>query len=154
MNSCHPLRRSPHLFCSGADDCKVKVWDVRVKRSVQTFTERFPVTAVAFADAGDVVFAGGVENTIKASVDVGQALLLRISPFSGAPPLTDCPWPPHNCLTAGQQQQLQQYRLARTRAAPSPFQLRCAVLGPTVSCLRPRSKRPAADAQSPLIARL
>ena len=35
--------------------CVRQVWDVRQKRSVQTLTERYQVTAVAWADAGDQV---------------------------------------------------------------------------------------------------
>lgn len=32
-----------------------QVWDMRVKRSVQTLPEKYQVCAVAFADAGDQV---------------------------------------------------------------------------------------------------
>lgn len=38
---------------------------MRVKRSVRTMTDAYPVTAVAFADAGDQVYSGGLDNTIK-----------------------------------------------------------------------------------------
>ena len=30
-----------------------------------TFKDRYQVTSVAFADAGDQVFSGGLDNTIK-----------------------------------------------------------------------------------------
>lgn len=65
VNSVCPLRRGPQLFVSGADDGAVKVWDMRVKRSVGSFKDKFPVCAVAFADAGDQVYSAGVDNTIK-----------------------------------------------------------------------------------------
>lgn len=37
---------------------------MRSKRSVQTLPNKYPVTAVAFADAGDQVYAGGLDNNI------------------------------------------------------------------------------------------
>ena len=36
----------------------IQVWDMRVKRSVQTFTGKYQVLAVAFSDAGDQVRCG------------------------------------------------------------------------------------------------
>jgi len=36
----------------------IQVWDMRVKRSVQTFTGKYQVLAVAFGDAGDQVCSG------------------------------------------------------------------------------------------------
>ncbi|GLI62903.1 WD-repeat protein 57 [Volvox africanus] len=65
VNSCCPLRRGPKMFVTGADDATVKVWDMRMKKSVYTMRDGFPVCAVAFADAGDQVFSGGVDNVIK-----------------------------------------------------------------------------------------
>ena len=89
VNSVCPMRRGPPLFTSGSDDATVKVWDPinpvctlwhlcssaiqnlcqvwdqRAKRSVMTFKDRYQVTSVAFADAGDQVFSGGLDNTIK-----------------------------------------------------------------------------------------
>nr|BAU61597.1 U5 snRNP-specific protein [Gonium pectorale] len=64
VNSCCPQRRGG-LFVSGADDGTIKVWDTRVKRSVHTLRCGFPVCAVAFADAADQVFSGGVDNAVK-----------------------------------------------------------------------------------------
>lgn len=65
VNSCCPLRRGPPLVVSGSDDGTSKVWDLRVKRSVQTLPEKYQVCAVAFADAGDQVYTGGIDNTVK-----------------------------------------------------------------------------------------
>lgn len=36
----------------------VQVWDMRVKRSIQTFTGKYQILAVAFSDAGDQVRLG------------------------------------------------------------------------------------------------
>mmetsp|Transcript_13103 Transcript_13103/g.38113 ORF Transcript_13103/g.38113 Transcript_13103/m.38113 type:complete len:352 (-) Transcript_13103:27-1082(-) len=66
VNSICPIRRGPPLFATASDDATVKVWDQRVRRSVVTFSDKFQVTAVAFADAGDQVYGGGLDNTIKA----------------------------------------------------------------------------------------
>mmetsp|Transcript_6200 Transcript_6200/g.13514 ORF Transcript_6200/g.13514 Transcript_6200/m.13514 type:complete len:357 (+) Transcript_6200:226-1296(+) len=65
VNSVCPMRRGPPLFASASDDASVKVWDMRVKRSILTFSDKFQVTSVAFADAGDQVYSGGLDNTIK-----------------------------------------------------------------------------------------
>eukprot|EP00879_Flechtneria_rotunda_P012538 GHRR01013091.1.p1 GENE.GHRR01013091.1~~GHRR01013091.1.p1 ORF type:complete len:308 (+),score=57.93 GHRR01013091.1:211-1134(+) len=65
VNSCCPLQRGPPLFVSGSDDSKVKVWDMRSKRSVQTLDATVPVCAVAFSAAGDQVYSGGLDNDIS-----------------------------------------------------------------------------------------
>lgn len=64
VNTCCPLRRGPNLFVSGADDSTVKLWDMRVKKSVQTMSDKYQVLAVAFADAGDQVYSGGINNLV------------------------------------------------------------------------------------------
>lgn len=38
-----------------ADSWCLQVWDLRVRRSIQTLTEDFQILAVAFGDAGDQV---------------------------------------------------------------------------------------------------
>lgn len=55
---------SLNLMCTCAQS-RMQVWDMRTKRSVQTFKDKFPVCSVAFADAGDQVYSAGVDNTIK-----------------------------------------------------------------------------------------
>ena len=45
--------------------CAAQLWDLRAKRSVHTLQETYQVTAVAFAEAGDQVYTGGIENVIK-----------------------------------------------------------------------------------------
>lgn len=67
VNSVCPARKGPPLLVSGSDDGSVKLWDLRVRRAVQSYGEkRFAVTAVAFADAGDAVYAGGIDNVVRA----------------------------------------------------------------------------------------
>uniref|UniRef100_A0A7S0S261 Anaphase-promoting complex subunit 4 WD40 domain-containing protein n=1 Tax=Chlamydomonas leiostraca TaxID=1034604 RepID=A0A7S0S261_9CHLO len=65
VNSVCPLRRGPPLVVSASDDCTAKLWDMRTKKSVSTFNEKFQVTAAAFAEAGDQIYTGGLDNTIK-----------------------------------------------------------------------------------------
>ncbi len=65
VNSICPIRRGPPLFASASDDATVKVWDQRSRRSVVTFRDRFQITCVAFADAGDQVYSGGLDNCVK-----------------------------------------------------------------------------------------
>ena len=48
-----------------ADDGTCKVWDLRKKRSAQTLEGGSALTAVAFGDAGDSVFTGGIDNQIR-----------------------------------------------------------------------------------------
>ena len=66
VNSVCPARRGPPLLVSGSDDGSAKLWDVRVRRCVQTFAAeaRYPVTAVAFAHAADAVFSAGLDNRV------------------------------------------------------------------------------------------
>lgn len=103
VNSVCPARRGPPLFVSGADDSTVKVWDMRIKRSIKTFHDKFQVTAVAFADAGDQVYSGGLDNTVKVpfsicivgtfhmSMEMHDHGMFRASAeYMEQPPLTCC----------------------------------------------------------------
>ncbi|KAF5833706.1 WD40 repeat-like protein [Dunaliella salina] len=65
VNSCFPLRRGSPLLASGSDDCTCKIWDFRTKRSVSTLREKFQVTAVTFSEAGNQVYTGSIDNSIK-----------------------------------------------------------------------------------------
>lgn len=65
VNSCCPARRGPQLIVSGSDDGTAKLWDIRVKGCIQTFAEEYQVTSVAFADASDKVYTGGIDNTVR-----------------------------------------------------------------------------------------
>ena len=43
----------------------LQVWDLRAKRSVQTMSEDYQILSVAFSEAGDQIYTGGIENVIK-----------------------------------------------------------------------------------------
>ncbi|KAI3895131.1 hypothetical protein MKX03_010998 [Papaver bracteatum] len=48
VNSCCPSRRGPPLVVSGSDDGTAKLWDLRQKGSIQTFPDKYQITAVGF----------------------------------------------------------------------------------------------------------
>ncbi|KAF9582614.1 hypothetical protein BGW38_010968 [Lunasporangiospora selenospora] len=66
VNSCSLVRRGPELLASGSDDGSVKIWDLRTKNAVESFDSQYQITAVSFSDAGDLVYAGGIDNQIVA----------------------------------------------------------------------------------------
>lgn len=43
----------------------MQLWDLRAKRSAHTMSEDYQILAVAFAEAGDQIYTGGIENVIK-----------------------------------------------------------------------------------------
>ncbi|KAL4452495.1 hypothetical protein ABPG75_008157 [Micractinium tetrahymenae] len=65
VNSCCPLRRGPPLLVSGGDDCEAKLWDLRQKRAVKSFSERYQILTVAFSDGGDQIYTAGIENVVN-----------------------------------------------------------------------------------------
>eukprot|EP00271_Cylindrocystis_brebissonii_P017109 TRINITY_DN430_c1_g1_i1.p1 TRINITY_DN430_c1_g1~~TRINITY_DN430_c1_g1_i1.p1 ORF type:complete len:364 (-),score=43.11 TRINITY_DN430_c1_g1_i1:384-1475(-) len=64
VNSCALSRRGPTLIASASDDGTAKLWDMRQRGCLQTFAEKYQVTSVAFSDAADKVYCGGIENVI------------------------------------------------------------------------------------------
>jgi len=54
------------LLASGSDDCTVKLWDARAKSSTATFKLDYQITVVEFSKHGDLLFFGGLDNSIKA----------------------------------------------------------------------------------------
>lgn len=82
VNAVCAARRGPPLLVSGSDDGSVKVWDLRSRRSVATFAERLPVTAVAFSEEGDAVFAAGLGNEIHSWDLRAGALALTLAGHS------------------------------------------------------------------------
>lgn len=65
VNSCCPARRGPPLIVSGSDDGTAKLWDMRQRGAIQTFPDKFQITAVSFSDASDKIYSGGVDNDVK-----------------------------------------------------------------------------------------
>jgi Prp8 binding protein len=65
VNACSPARRGSPLLVSASDDRTARVWDLRAKRSVRTIRDRYQLLAVAFAEAGDAIYAGGTENVVR-----------------------------------------------------------------------------------------
>eukprot|EP00475_Leptophrys_vorax_P022786 TRINITY_DN31000_c0_g1_i1.p1 TRINITY_DN31000_c0_g1~~TRINITY_DN31000_c0_g1_i1.p1 ORF type:complete len:401 (-),score=21.23 TRINITY_DN31000_c0_g1_i1:115-1317(-) len=65
VNSCCPAPKGPPLIVSGSDDGTAKLWDMRVRGCVHTFPDKYQVTSVAFAHAGDKIYSGGIDNQIK-----------------------------------------------------------------------------------------
>ncbi|CAA0838669.1 Transducin/WD40 repeat-like superfamily protein [Striga hermonthica] len=74
VNSCCPARRGPPLVISGSDDGTAKLWDMRQRGPVQSFPDKYQITAVSFSDASDKFYTGGIENDVKLSPD-GSYLL-------------------------------------------------------------------------------
>ncbi|KAG7996464.1 hypothetical protein I3843_01G160800 [Carya illinoinensis] len=48
-----------------SDDGTAKLWDMQQRGAVQTFPDKYPITAVSFSDASDKIFTGGIDNDIK-----------------------------------------------------------------------------------------
>ncbi|KAL0322758.1 UNVERIFIED_CONTAM: U5 small nuclear ribonucleoprotein [Sesamum angustifolium] len=65
VNSCCPARRGPPLIVSGSDDGTAKLWDMRQRGSVQSFPDKYQITAVSFSDASDKIYTGGIDNDVK-----------------------------------------------------------------------------------------
>ncbi|KAL1826999.1 uncharacterized protein LOC108205791 [Daucus carota subsp. sativus] len=65
VNSCCPSRRGPPLAVSGSDDGTAKLWDLRQRGAIQTFPDKYQITAVGFSDASDKIYSGGIDNNVK-----------------------------------------------------------------------------------------
>ena len=79
VNSCSPCRRGPLLLASGSDDGTVRVWDPRQRGAAKSYNSTYQVTAVAFGDGGDQVFAGGIDNQVHVWDLRRDALLYKLS---------------------------------------------------------------------------
>ncbi|EEQ33244.1 wd-repeat protein [Microsporum canis CBS 113480] len=59
-------RRGQELLISGSDDGSIGIWDPRQKTAIDYLesSSSMPVTAVALSEAGNEIYAGGIENDI------------------------------------------------------------------------------------------
>ena len=54
------------LLASGSDDGTVKIWDFRDSKYAKSFKVGYAVMSVAFSKNNDVLYFGGLDNTIRA----------------------------------------------------------------------------------------
>uniref|UniRef100_A0A1I8I3Y1 U5 small nuclear ribonucleoprotein 40 kDa protein n=3 Tax=Macrostomum lignano TaxID=282301 RepID=A0A1I8I3Y1_9PLAT len=66
INSVDVVRRGPQLLCTGSDDGTIRLWDRRVRGHTHSFDSGNAVTSVAFGDTGELVYSGGIDNSIQA----------------------------------------------------------------------------------------
>uniref|UniRef100_A0A2K1Y4Y7 Uncharacterized protein n=1 Tax=Populus trichocarpa TaxID=3694 RepID=A0A2K1Y4Y7_POPTR len=52
-----------HLF--GSDYGTAKLWEMRPKGAIQTFPDKYQITAASFSDISDKIFTGVIDNDIK-----------------------------------------------------------------------------------------
>jgi Prp8 binding protein len=57
---------SPRLVVSASDDRTCRLWDTRVRGEVGCLEDQYQITAVAYANDGQMVFTGGIDNCITA----------------------------------------------------------------------------------------
>ena len=65
INCLDVTRRGEDLMLSGSDDGSFAIWDPRQKAAVDYIETEYPITAVAFSEAGSEIFTGGVTNSIS-----------------------------------------------------------------------------------------
>ncbi|KAI8065511.1 WD40-repeat-containing domain protein [Gongronella butleri] len=65
VNSCQVTRRGTELIVSGSDDGTIQIHDPREKHATQSLESKYQVTSVAISEAGDIVYAGGIDNDIN-----------------------------------------------------------------------------------------
>ncbi len=54
------------MIASGSDDGTVKIWDYRESKYTKSFKVGYQVMSVAFSQSNDVLFFGGLDNSIRA----------------------------------------------------------------------------------------
>ena len=65
VNSCYPSRRGPPLIVSGFNDGTAKLLDMCQRGAIQTFPNKYQITAVSFSYASDKIFTGSIDNEVK-----------------------------------------------------------------------------------------
>jgi Prp8 binding protein len=60
-----PFRRGAPLVVSGSDYGTAKLWEMRPKGAIQTFPDKYQITAASFPDISDKIFTGVIDNDIK-----------------------------------------------------------------------------------------
>jgi len=65
INSMDVSKRGEEVLVSASDDGYIGLFDPRQKYAVKFIESDFPVTAVAFSEAGNELYSGGIDNDIK-----------------------------------------------------------------------------------------
>jgi len=65
VNSVCVQRRGAQHVLTGSDDCTANVWDLRVRRPVQTLQEKYQILSAVFSDDGMRAFTAGISNFIQ-----------------------------------------------------------------------------------------
>lgn len=65
INSLDISKRGEEMLVSGSDDGTIGIWDPRTKNAADYIETQFPITAVAISEAGNEIYAGGIDNDIK-----------------------------------------------------------------------------------------
>lgn len=65
INCLDITKRGEDVLLSGSDDGSFALWDVRQKAAVDYVETDYPISAVAFSEAGNEIYTGGVTNSIN-----------------------------------------------------------------------------------------
>ncbi|KAH9842128.1 Pre-mRNA-splicing factor cwf17 [Teratosphaeria destructans] len=65
VNCIDVAKRGEEFIVSGSDDGYIGIWDPRQKAALEYMETKFPVTAVCISEAGNELYSGSIDNTIK-----------------------------------------------------------------------------------------